>query len=63
MDPDFFRPAEVDMLIGDAGKAIEKLGWKPSTSYHELVRIMVENDLCQKGLDPIEHMTPLDATA
>ena len=63
VDPDFFRPAEVDMLIGDAGKAIEKLGWKPSTSYHELVRIMVENDLCQKGLDPIEHMTPLDATA
>ena len=49
------------MLIGDASKAREKLGWEPRTSYNELVRIMVKNDLIHKGLDPAEFMLPLDA--
>ncbi len=39
------RPAEVDLLVGDAAKAHQKLGWKPKTSFEELVRIMVEADL------------------
>jgi GDPmannose 4,6-dehydratase len=45
IDPAFIRPAEVDLLIGDATKAREKLGWKPRMSFPELVRTMVEADL------------------
>lgn len=45
IDERFMRPAEVDLLIGDASKAEEKLGWKPRTSFDELVRIMVESDI------------------
>ena len=41
----FYRPAEVDLLIGDAGKAHEKLGWQASTTLEELCRMMVEADL------------------
>ena len=44
-DPKFFRPAEVDLLIGDATKAREKLGWEPEVDFPTLVRLMVENDL------------------
>ena len=44
-DPRFMRPAEVDHLLGDASKAREKLGWAPSISFEELVRVMVESDL------------------
>jgi GDPmannose 4,6-dehydratase len=44
-DPSLLRPAEVDHLIGDASRAREKLGWEPSTSFEELVRLMVESDL------------------
>jgi GDPmannose 4,6-dehydratase len=44
-DPKYFRPAEVDHLIGDASKAREKLGWTPRTSFEELVRLMVDSDL------------------
>jgi GDPmannose 4,6-dehydratase len=39
------RPAEVDLLIGDATKARETLGWKPTVSFPELIRTMVESDL------------------
>ncbi len=45
VNPQFFRPAEVDALIGDASKAKKILGWEPQISYEELVRRMVENDL------------------
>jgi GDPmannose 4,6-dehydratase len=45
IDPRFYRPAEVDLLIGDPAKATEKLGWKPSTSLEDLCRMMVEADL------------------
>ena len=45
VDPAFFRPAEVDLLIGDASKAQKKLGWKPEVSFAELVRMMVDADL------------------
>ncbi|HTN78751.1 MAG TPA: GDP-mannose 4,6-dehydratase [Acidimicrobiales bacterium] len=44
-DPRFYRPAEVDLLIGDASKARKALGWKPRVDFPELVRMMYENDL------------------
>lgn len=44
-DPRFERPAEVDLLVGNASKAHEKLGWKPQVGFQELVRIMYESDL------------------
>jgi GDPmannose 4,6-dehydratase len=43
-DPRYLRPSEVDLLLGDASKAREKLGWQPQTSFPELVRLMVESD-------------------
>lgn len=45
VDPRFYRPAEVDLLIGDPAKAKAKLGWEATTSLEELCRIMVEADL------------------
>jgi GDPmannose 4,6-dehydratase len=45
IDPRYMRPAEVDDLLGDASKALAKLGWKPRTSFPELVREMVSADL------------------
>lgn len=45
VDPRYFRPTEVDILIGDYSKAREKLGWKPEITFEKLVKIMVENDL------------------
>lgn len=45
IDPEFFRPAEVDLLIGNSEKAKKKLGWSPKTTFKELVGIMVEHDL------------------
>src|SRR3954466_11171421 len=44
-DPRFMRPAEVDILTGDATKAREQMGWKPKVSFAELVQMMVESDL------------------
>ncbi|MBN1995668.1 MAG: GDP-mannose 4,6-dehydratase [Anaerolineae bacterium] len=44
-DPKFYRPAEVDLLVGDATKAGEKLGWEPIVSFEELIEMMVEADL------------------
>jgi GDPmannose 4,6-dehydratase len=45
IDPKYFRPTEVDVLLGDAAKARERLGWKPKVSFRELVKMMVEVDL------------------
>jgi GDPmannose 4,6-dehydratase len=52
-DPKFFRPAEVNILLGDCRKAREELGWQPQVSFAELVRRMVDSDLArlQAGLD------------
>lgn len=44
-DARYLRPTEVDLLIGDASKAREKLGWKPTISFNELVNMMVDNDV------------------
>jgi len=45
IDPRYFRPTEVDRLLGDPSKAREKLGWKPRVRFEELARMMVEQDL------------------
>jgi GDPmannose 4,6-dehydratase len=45
IDPHYYRPAEVDLLIGDASKAKKQLGWMPKTKFPELVRIMTEADI------------------
>jgi GDPmannose 4,6-dehydratase len=47
IDPAFFRPAEVDVLLGDPAKAKEKLGWSPQTSLEEMIIEMVEADLAR----------------
>jgi GDPmannose 4,6-dehydratase len=44
-DPRYLRPTEVDLLLGDASKAGEKLGWQPKVNFRELVKMMVESDL------------------
>ena len=46
-DERFMRPAEVDLLVGDASRAREKLGWQPETTFEELVTMMVDADLKQ----------------
>ncbi|HHL72743.1 MAG TPA: GDP-mannose 4,6-dehydratase [Bacteroidetes bacterium] len=45
IDPKYYRPAEVDILLGDASKARRVLGWQPRTSFPELIKIMVDHDL------------------
>jgi GDPmannose 4,6-dehydratase len=49
IDPKFYRPAEVEVLLGDASKAREKLGWKPRTDLEQLIRMMVDADLGRVG--------------
>jgi GDPmannose 4,6-dehydratase len=49
IDPKYLRPAEVDLLLGDATKARTKLGWKPQVTFRELVHLMVDADLEGKG--------------
>jgi len=51
VDPRYFRPTEVDTLIGDATKAREKLGWRPRVSFENMVREMVDSDLVQAQRD------------
>ena len=45
IDPRYFRPTEVETLLGDPSKAKEKLGWEPKVSFEELVKEMVSEDL------------------
>ena len=56
VDPKFYRPAEVDMLVGDPSKAGRVLSWEPSVTFQELVRIMVDADLI--GLQQQGNHTP-----
>jgi GDPmannose 4,6-dehydratase len=51
IDPTYFRPTEVDLLIGDASKAHARLGWKPKTSFAQLVKEMVAGDLALARLE------------
>jgi len=55
-DPQLYRPAEVELLQGDASKARERLGWAPEYSFDQLVEQMVEADLRIVGLEPGRHM-------
>jgi GDPmannose 4,6-dehydratase len=50
INPKFYRPAEVDLLLGDSTKARNELKWEPKTSFEQLVEKMVKNDLTQIGL-------------
>jgi GDPmannose 4,6-dehydratase len=45
IDSRYFRPAEVDLLLGDASKARSQLGWEPKVTFDELVKLMVSHDL------------------
>jgi GDPmannose 4,6-dehydratase len=56
IDPRYFRPTEVDQLCGDASKAARVLDWRPRTTFHALVRLMLEADLREAGLDPASHI-------
>jgi len=49
IDQSFIRPAEVDRLLGDAGKARRELGWEPEVSFEGLVHMMVDADLARLG--------------
>ena len=51
IDSRYFRPSEVDLLLGDATKAKEKLGWKPEVTFKQLVRLMLEHDLAEAGVE------------
>ena len=46
IDPKYYRPAEIDLLVGDSGKAKKKLGWEAKTKFKSLVRLMMEADVC-----------------
>jgi GDPmannose 4,6-dehydratase len=59
-DPRYERPAEVDILVGDASKARKTLGWEPKVRFHELVRIMVDADMALLSREtPREHLGKL----
>jgi len=52
MDPKYLRPAEVELLVGDASKARRELGWSPKVTFKELAKLMVEADLESAGKHP-----------
>ncbi|MEN9220121.1 MAG: GDP-mannose 4,6-dehydratase [Thermostichales cyanobacterium GMQP_bins_62] len=56
IDPRYYRPTEVDLLLGDPSKARAVLGWSPSVSFGELVELMMAADLEALGYDPKEHL-------
>ena len=53
VDPKYFRPAEVDLLLGDASKARRVLGWEPKVTFKELAHMMVDADLEAEGRHPV----------
>ena len=53
IDPRYFRPTEVDVLLADASRARDKLKWEPKVTFKELVRIMVDADMEALGLEPV----------
>lgn len=61
-DPRFMRPAEVDLLVGDSSKAGRKLGWEPSVTFQQLVRLMVDADIEALKLDRNAHVPHISNT-
>jgi len=59
VDPTYFRPTEVDLLIGDSSKARQKLGWAPKTSFAELVKEMVAADLAIAQREAVNGKNPV----
>lgn len=57
IDPRYFRPAEVDLLIGDYSKAKSQLGWEPKVNFKELVKIMIQADF--ENEKPVEKKSPV----
>ncbi len=55
-DPRFMRPAEVDLLVGDSSKANNVLGWRPETSFEEMIEMMVESDRAIVRENPHSHL-------
>jgi GDPmannose 4,6-dehydratase len=53
IDPRYFRPTEVDTLLGDSSKARRQLGWEPKTTFEELVKEMVTMDLLEAEKDQL----------
>jgi GDPmannose 4,6-dehydratase len=53
IDPEFIRPAEVDLLLGDSTKARTTLGWRPEVSFRDLVTMMVDADLARQRGEPV----------
>jgi GDPmannose 4,6-dehydratase len=58
INPRYFRPTEVDLLIGDASKARAKLGWKPTAGFRDLVRLMVDADVAALAQSPRKESRP-----
>ncbi|MNC74718.1 GDP-mannose 4,6-dehydratase [compost metagenome] len=58
IDPEFVRPAEVDLLLGDCSKAKGKLGWEIEIGFNELIQMMVNQDLLrvESELRAVEHL-------
>ena len=56
LDERYLRPTEVDLLCGDASKAERVLGWRATTTFHTLIRLMLEADLREAGLDPVAYL-------
>ena len=57
-DPWYYRPSEVDLLVGDATKARKKFGWEPKTRFKELVRLMVDADISMVANQPTVKVSP-----
>ncbi|MFP4687414.1 MAG: GDP-mannose 4,6-dehydratase [bacterium] len=58
IDPKYYRPAEVDLLVGDPSKAERELGWRPRVTFSRLVEIMVKADLEKCSKNPLQKVTP-----
>lgn len=63
IDPRYFRPTEVELLVADSTKARQRLGWNPKITFKELVRIMVDADMKASGLTPVGEGEAILATS
>ena len=70
LDPRYYRPTEVDVLLGDIKKVKDELGWEPQVKFQALIRIMLAADMKKEGLavpfevppDPLEWRKPFAST-